>query len=245
MEWTKAEKRPKKDCRLLIHVWESPFFSFRGLDKLNCVGSFSISRGSEYVTEAYYEPYGDTWEFINEDNDETIINGIYALTDYGSSVREIKIIEWQNLPKFTPVNADFQPITDEYNCGYDKYGRLLQYGDILPSEDAKVISKYFSDFTADKYKSSKRLEKCDYKDMENGEHPDIYIELKDEEDFNALVTYCSLADINNKTGRITLKKPLFTNFEGSGLYKIFWNSQKEIYQFIKVDSVKEMFDALK
>lgn len=233
-KWIKAEDRPKKSGSYLIHVWESPYFSFGGFKKESCEDRISITKGKEYITEAMYNKKSDTWEFNNDNEENYEIHGLYELNDYKDSVYGLKIVEWQNIPAPIPVKTEYQPITDEIEPS--------TYRNRISSNEARVISYDYSELIKRRYESSKKLEKCKYKQI-NSSYSDIYIEINEPEEYTALIEYYTDTEVDSISGKIRYIRPDYIEYSGPGLYKVTHNNN--ICNIIKLDSISEMFNGIK
>ena len=239
MDWIKVDTRPKKSGKYIVHIWESPYFAFRGLEKTNSDDSVSIShRCPDLVTEAYYDKEDDEWKYKDCEDNEVTITGSQIIVDYKDAVYQTKVIEWQPLPSFISPETPFTPINEKAVVI-----EAERHRNKIKPEEAMVIDEAFSELVKKRYESCRILEKCGYKRMGYGVHADQYIEICSKDEFSALCTYFSTTIYKDET--ISLQEPVSEGYQREGLYKVSWDKEKKNYCICKVNSVSEMFRSLK
>ena len=252
MSWNEIENKPKRPGRYLIHVLQSPYISFGGLEKMNHDHYISAQDAIEFVTEAEFG--GDAWKFYDDNGDRHIILGAVKTMDGRDSIYQLKIIEWMDLPSFIPVATPYEPfrnieLSEKDFIESEKTHRMKIDPRIAAFDNIEI-----AELVKRRYEACKVLYSCKYNKKGNTE----YVEISNEKQYKALLDYYTTSRTDGESGAISFTEPQFTGYEGDGIYRIKRHESNmilnmdngktketpEVFDIKKIDNVTEMFHAM-
>ena len=233
MCWIKSSTRPKESDYYFIHVHQSAYVSFNGLEKVNYSDDDNahVDVYGDYVTYAYYEKDYDRWYFGHGDDEDIEVHGVYKTDEIEESLFQLHIIEWQPLPSFTPVQTPFNPLKGEEK--------------VKGAEEPFVENEAFAELIKFRFNANKTLSRCAYKKVGYGNDADRYVNIETEKQFKAMIDYFTEIETDKDTGEITYKKPVITNTNIDsviGLYKVSFRDK--VCEISLMTSVREIFNGL-
>lgn len=205
--WIESKIKPEKSGTYMVHIYRSYIATFDGIINIKKKDNLK-TEPEEYVTIADYNKKLDYWTVIDSRRKPHMC-GIYRTIDKTEYICQEKIIEWQELPNFEPINASYKAFEeDEYS----------------------FENPYLSSLVRQRSRSADILKECRVKKEGSGIDTEYSIDIKTEKQYQAAALYFTMTKTDPNTGEIEYIEPETTGYNGPGIYTVTYSEdEKAVY----------------
>ena len=201
MEWKKGKPETSKD--VLIHVYRPPYYSKNSFSMVDrSVDGKILREEHEFVVAAYYDADEDSFEFEGPDGPDKI-EGSFLVEAGKNTCYAEEVVEWCDFPDYTPVKKEFEALNGKIRVNRkdvaELYDRVDHYTNAVAGFPVWGISP------------TGELQDNIWEFNET-----FVVELKTEEEYEAIVQYLTNVYINDDNK--TVMSPVGDGFSGAGRY---------------------------